>query len=207
MQGSLTTRQSLYEALDARGDGAEDRKRFDDAVWAAVGLDASVLVTDLSGFTRLTRQHGVLHFLSIVRRFTLACTPIMTKHGGSLVCHEADDVIGLFSEPKDAVHAALEMLAHVRELNRALKEEDRIGLSIGIEHGRILRLSDDVFGDAVNLAYKLGEDLAGLDECLVGRTAFDLLQQPTFPGCTVSPLKDTLVSGVSIEHRSIRLLS
>jgi class 3 adenylate cyclase len=38
---------------------------------------------------------------------------------------------------------------------------------MGIDYGRYLRLVDDVFGDTVNLAYKLGEDLAGRGEILV----------------------------------------
>jgi class 3 adenylate cyclase len=44
-------------------------------------------------------------------------------------------------------------------------------LCIGIGFGRILQLDDDAFGDEVNLAYKLGEDIAKGREILITASA------------------------------------
>jgi class 3 adenylate cyclase len=38
---------------------------------------------------------------------------------------------------------------------------------IGVGYGRVLELTDDVFGDEVNVAFKLGEDVATTREILL----------------------------------------
>lgn len=47
--------------LDAYGaaDGAAARAAVEAALWAAYGVEASVLVLDMSGFSRLTMRHGI----------------------------------------------------------------------------------------------------------------------------------------------------
>jgi class 3 adenylate cyclase len=201
----LTTARSLFEALDRRGTDPEAQRVFDDAVWAEKGVEASVLVTDLSGFTRLTQAYGILHFLSIFRRFTACATPLFEAHHGRLVRHEADDLIGMFDSPRHAIECAIAMMERVTEVNQELAEPDRIGLSIGIEHGRFLAFEDDVYGDPVNLAYKLGEDIAERDELLIGRAAFDLAAKEGLDlRGRVSPLRRHEVSKVAIEHYSMQ---
>ncbi len=51
--------------------------------------------------------------------------------------------------------------------NRGRPTPERFNACIGIDCGPILRLADDVYGAAVNIASKLGEDLAAKDEILV----------------------------------------
>ena len=49
----------------------------------------------------------------------------------------------------------------MEDANPDFLEDRRLYASIGIGHGRILNLDeDDMFGDEVNLASKLGEDVA-----------------------------------------------
>ena len=44
---------------------------------------------------------------------------------------------------------------------------------IGIHYGRLVRLRDNAYGDTVNIAAKIGEDLAAKDEILVTRAVAD----------------------------------
>jgi len=67
-----------------------------------------------------------------------------------------------FPSVSNALSAAAEMTkAPIGEVN----------LCVGIGYGRILQLDDDLFGDEVNVAYKLGEDVAGPGEVLVSEAA------------------------------------
>jgi adenylate cyclase len=204
----ITTIESLLEALDHRpvGDPAS-AKQFDDEIWAKVGAIGAILVTDLSGFTRITKHHGILHFLSIFRRCQRACIPLIAKFEGTLLKQEADDFIAFFPDAPNAVQCAMEMLATTRALNRTLAEEDRLYMCIGVEYGPLLRLTDDAFGDTVNVAFKLGEDLAHPEEILIGKHAFDRIHEVGFDlsKCNVSELKSATTGAVALAHHSIRL--
>lgn len=203
----ITDMASLLEALDRRGDDPVDRQRFDDAIWAARGAEGTILVTDLSGFTKQTKRHGILHFLHVFRRCQTTCLPILEAEGGTLMKQEADDLIGIFDRPEQAARAALGMLRATRALNATLEEDDRVHMCMGIEHGPLLRLDDDAFGDTVNVAFKLGEDVAERGELLVGPTAYRALTEGGFD------LSDVRVAGprsaetgnVQLEHWAFTL--
>lgn len=168
----VRTLDDLLQAIDQRPRDREGRRAFDEALWAARGVEGSILVTDLSGFTRTTRAHGIVHFLAIFRRAERVCVPIIGEHGGRMIKQEADDLIGAFPTALGALHAAIAMLESIRALNVALAEDEQVGMCIGIEHGRFLQLDDDAFGDPVNIAFKLGEDVAEVGEILIGAQAY-----------------------------------
>jgi class 3 adenylate cyclase len=128
----------------------------------------AVLVCDSSGFTATTRRRGILHFLGLLIRSYELTIPLVTEHGGTLIKNEADNLIAIFERPEQAVRCAVAVQDAHRCWNATAEDEaDRFQVCIGVDFGTFLRLSDDVFGDAVNVAYKLGEDLAGRGEILV----------------------------------------
>lgn len=203
----VRTLDDLLEAIDHRPRDPAGRRVFDEALWAARGTDGAILVTDLSGFTRTTRAHGIVHFLSIFRRAERACVPIIGEHGGRMIKQEADDLIGAFPTALSALHAAIAMLEAVRAMNSATAEDEQIGMCIGVEFGRYLQLDDDAFGDPVNIAFKLGEDEAEVGEILVGAAAYRAAHAA---GMDLSRLRVDGprildVGHVPTEHWSIRL--
>ncbi|REJ92425.1 MAG: hypothetical protein DWQ35_12265 [Planctomycetota bacterium] len=44
------------------------RQALESEIWDEFGVTASVLVVDMAGFTRLAARHGIVHYLSMVRR-------------------------------------------------------------------------------------------------------------------------------------------
>ncbi len=203
----ITTTRSLLEALDRRGDDPQSRTAFDEQVWAERGIEAAILVTDLSGFTKQTKRHGILHFLQVFRRCDVACQPIVKAYAGWLMKHEADDLIVMFNDAVSAVEAAMSMQTKSIEDNRGRPADDRWRMGIGVEFGRVLRLDDDAFGDAVNVAFKLGEDIAEPGEILIGPEAFRRLQHAKldFDGFTGPEARSVEVGGVTLAHHAIRL--
>jgi adenylate cyclase len=203
----ITTAASLLEALDARPHDPAAAAAFDAAIWAERGAEAAMLVTDLAGFTRVTKSRGILHFLAMFRRCQRVCLPIIEAHRGVLLKQEADDFIVLFPDVKQALDAATEMLTAMRALNATLPEIDRVFMCMGIEWGALLRLDDDAFGDAVNVAFKLGEDVADSNEVLVGEVGFARAVSAGYDlsRCTVSAERVSTTGHVQLRYRALRL--
>lgn len=180
---------------------AAQRAQLDAEIWERFGAERSVLVWDMSGFSLLTRRHGIIHYLSMVRRMQEAARPIVAAHGGVMVKFEADNGFAVFPDPQRAILAALGMNATFNLENSRHAEEFGIHISCGIDHGRILLVEGrDFFGDAVNIACKLGEDLAGPGEILVTRSAIkDISKTDAF---TTHPIQLT-IAGIDLEAASI----
>ena len=125
-----------------------------------------VLALDMSGFTLTVRREGILAYLCQIRRMHLLTRPIVVAHGGAVVKNEADNLLAVFDDAKQAVSAALSMMDAAAAT--AQGDAPPIAFSIGIDAGDILLIEQaDCFGDAVNLAFKLGEDIARAGEVLV----------------------------------------
>lgn len=141
-------------------------------IWKRWGTSRAVMITDLSSFSRLTRKYGIIHFLSLMRLSETLCLPVIRRYGGRLIKIIADDLIVCFSSIDRAVHASVDMQRALDRHNRKAGRDFRIGMGIGIEYGSILLVEDlDLFGDPVNIASKLGEDLADPGTVLIGPEA------------------------------------
>ena len=149
--------RELFEILEKRRPAKGDI--IDRLIERRCVAELAVLVSDSAGFTRRTHEIGVLRALADVRRAYIRFRPIVAKHKGEVVCQKVDNLVAVFPDAVRAVRAAL-------ELRRASRREP-VRICMGIDVGPVLRLEDDVFGAPVNVASKLGEDLAGRDEILV----------------------------------------
>jgi len=115
----------------------------------------------MSGFSRTTQAHGVVSFLLMIHQMRLLALPVVDKHGGKLIKAEADNLYCLFDDVAPAVAAARDITARLETVNVLLPAGRRLYASVGIGYGAILATGDeDLFGDEVNLASKLGEDVA-----------------------------------------------
>ncbi|MFL5797105.1 MAG: adenylate/guanylate cyclase domain-containing protein [Actinomycetota bacterium] len=136
----------------------------------------AVLVLDTCGFSRTVRGHGIVHFLALLERMERLIRPCVEAGHGRVLRREADNLFAVFDTADRAVHAAREIQRDVRAANEALPKEDEVGVSIGIGYGDLLLVgADDAWGDEMNLASKLGEDLAECGEVLITRSARDAL--------------------------------
>lgn len=194
-----TLRDLLLEF--SRADDDATRRRIEADIWRQYGAERTVLVLDMSGFSLLTRRHGVVHYLSMVRRMHDTVRPLVHEFGGAVVKFEADNAFAVFPGPDAAVRAASAIHAAVATENADYAAEFGIQLSSGIDHGRILLIEgQDFFGDAVNVASKLGEDLAQAGEILVSQAAIDLLPAAAKP--RGKPVEFS-ISGINLNALSI----
>ena len=132
------------------------------------GEDRAVLVLDMTGFARTTRSHGIAAFLLMIYQMKMLTTPCIEAAGGVVVKSEADNLYCLFPDVDSAVRGSQAIMARLAAETATLPSERRLYASIGIGYGRILNVeASDIFGDEVNLASKLGEDIAQQGEILL----------------------------------------
>ncbi len=152
------------------------RRKIEDELWREYGAERVVFVLDMSGFSLLTRKYGIIHYLSMVRRMQLTTAPIIDTYGGTLVKFEADNCFATFPNTLSAVHAAIAIQLAFDASNLLTSDHFDVHVSCGIDQGKILLIGNkDCFGDPVNRACKLGEDVAAAGEILVTRSAIETI--------------------------------
>lgn len=147
---------------------------------AAFSVEATVFVLDLSGFSRLTAKRGIVFYLAMVRRMQRLCRQTIDDHDGTIVKFEADNMFAIFDSVDHALQFAWELKAGFAGMNMITEDDADIFISVGIASGQILLIDDkDMWGGPMNLASKLGEDLAEKGEILVHVDSFAMVADPT----------------------------
>ena len=127
------------------------------------GFDGCLVVTDMSGFTRVTREEGILHFMMLIKEMQAICVPIFERYGGRLVKVEADDLFVIFpaSCAELAIRAVLRCMKVTSEFSQDKERNSQIIVAAGIIAGPMYLLPGlDVFGGVVPLGFRIGEDEA-----------------------------------------------
>jgi len=109
--------------------------------------------------------------------------PIVAKHGAAWVKVDADDLFITVPDPSELFGLAHDLQASIRDHN-AKDKEHPIGLAIGLGFGPILVVEHDIFGDAVNTASKLGEDIGKEGEILLTEAMYQALKKEEAALCT-----------------------
>jgi class 3 adenylate cyclase len=180
---------------------ADKREKIETTLWQEFGKVKAVFVMDMSGFSLLSHRHGIVHYLSIVKRMQLTTQPIVEKYRGQVVKFEADNCFAMFDDPLSAVRAAIALNTAFFAMNVLTADEFDIRVSIGIDYGDVLLIGGpDYFGNTVNRACKIGEDIGGPGEILVTATAFK--QIPETAGIQGRKV-EIAIAGVPVEVYSI----
>ncbi len=166
------------------------------------GQDKAVLVLDMSGFCRTARAHSIVLVLSMIYQMREILRPCVESAGGRLIKAEADNLFCLFDTVIDAARACRQIHSRLTEANKQMPVHCRLNVSIGIGYGHILNIEDkDLFGDEVNLASKLGEDIAGKGEILLTENAFAQLQKDD----SLINEETIEISGFSLRYHTINI--
>jgi class 3 adenylate cyclase len=191
---------SLIEALADEHD-SEKAEAIREGIVSKFGVEGTVFISDMASFSSTSRKRGVCHFLKLIHRARRVIAPIVAAHNGKLLKCEADNCYAFFETPDEAIQASFDINAALFKSNHAFELDEHIFLSVGIDYGRVLLIGDlDFFGDPVNTASKLGEDLAIHAETLVTKRA---LEHSNFQ---VPELAERMVARISdIEIKYVRL--
>lgn len=169
-------RARLKQILRERNQTPDRVAECDEEIRRLFEQRVAVLILDMCGFSRLTIRYGIIHYLAMVVQMEEAARPAVLNNGGRIIKQEADNLFVVFPTPAQALEAARDILSAFTAVNSVLPDERDIYGSIGIGYGDTLLIGDeDLFGSEVNLASKLGEDLAGCSEILLTAAAYEAL--------------------------------
>jgi class 3 adenylate cyclase len=161
--------ESFYLLIDELLAAAPEAKAASEQrIRRAFEVERAVLALDMSSFSLSVRRGGIVAHLCEIRRVQRLVLPLIEVCGGDVVKCVADNVLAVFPDAAHAVAGALAIQAAVAESGAGGTKPAVLTVGIGIDAGRILLVpGKDAFGDAVNIAYKLGEDIARAGEVLV----------------------------------------
>jgi adenylate cyclase len=161
-------RESMRRLLSERNQFPDRAAEIDRQLRESFERKAAILVLDMVGFSRLTVEYGIIHYLAMIHQMAEAARPAVTGNGGVVIKQEADNLFAIFDDPKRALDSALDIFRAFDAVNSVVPPERDIYGSIGIGYGETLVIDEeDIFGSEVNIACKLGEDLAGKSEILL----------------------------------------
>jgi adenylate cyclase len=182
--------------LYSQTEDMEQRRQIEQNIWSEYGAEYAVFVLDMSGFSLMTRKYGIVHYLSMVRRMQLTTEPIVKSYGGRMIKYEADNCFAVFPDPLAAVNAAIAMQHAFAASNLLTSDDLDIYIACGIDYGKLLILEqEDCFGDPVNRASKIGEDIAAAGEILITKEALEMI--PVHTGIRSREIK-VLISGIEL---------
>jgi len=168
-------------------------------------LVATVLFSDIRGFSTLAEDLSARDVAVLLARHLGAMAEVVVAHGGTIDKFAGDAVMALFGAPdplpdhaERALQCALAMQARQTELN-AEREDSRppIEIGIGVNTGTVIagtvggggRLEYTVLGDAVNVAQRLQSESKG------GEVLASAATVAAAPGATGESLGPLTVKG------------
>lgn len=180
----------------------DEKSIIEEAIWSKYGVSGYILIMDMSGFSLVTQRYGIVYYLAMIEKMRCTVKPLIIQNSGTLVKFVADNVFASFQTAEDAINTAIDINKQLDEINKASSKQWDICVSTGIDYGRYLCTEDgDVFGDAVNCASKLGEDIAHKNEILVSQKAFENINKT---GSFTAEHVRFKISGISLEAYSIK---
>ncbi|MDB5409780.1 MAG: hypothetical protein JWL84_4692 [Rhodospirillales bacterium] len=158
--------------------------------------NVTLMFTDLKGSTALYERIGDGPAYRLVRDHFAFLAGVVRRHDGTLVKTIGDAVMAAFSDPADAVAAALDVQHEVLDFN-ARAGEEAITIKLGLHGGPCIAVTMndrlDYFGSIVNTAARLqGESRGGdivLSESLARDAAVATLLAGRAARSELAPLK------------------
>ncbi len=194
----MTSDQNLFSYLASLMDQGKEPDRLADDIWSRYGRRVAVVVIDSVGFSRVSQQHGIIHFMTRLVRLRRLVTPVIESFAPVEFKFEADNIFLAFEDVDQAVSVSLAIHEAVSGDGLMLTQEEPFKVCIGIGYGDLLysETLEGFFGEEMNLASKLGEDLADGGETLLTLAALEAAD----PRLTRDFTRDsTNISGVDLE--------
>lgn len=185
------TADALAQLLQQRLEQPGQQETIDAYIQQTFVETHAIMILDMSGFSRLVEEFFIIHTLAQIQQMRGVVVPIVEAQQGEVLKLEADNVYAIFPTVGAAVAGAIEIMRELAAVN--------IHASIGIGYGELIMIADeqgyhDAFGNQMNLASKLGEDLAKADEILLTEAAYHQLGNPQ--GWKVEAIQ---VSGLNLQ--------
>src|SRR6266446_2500584 len=133
---------------------------------------AAILAADVADYSRLMHHDEELTHAKLTALLADGITPAISDHGGRIVKNTGDGFLAEFSSAVEAVRAAVQFQARVKELTATDAKDRQIAFRVGINVGDVIVEPHDIFGDGVNIAARL-ESIAEPGGICISFAAYD----------------------------------
>ena len=138
---------------------------------------AAIMFTDIVGYTEQMSKDQDVAF-ALLEEKQSKFKPLITEHNGSLIKEMGDGTLSQYPSAIDASKCSV-------ELQKLIKDNDKLNVRVGIHLGDTLFKDGDVFGDGVNIAARL-ESMSPAGGILVSKNVYDeLLTRQGFEGVSL----------------------
>lgn len=119
--------------------------------------DATVMITDMKSFSRMTQERGAVSTAKIIQKHRDLLLPIIREAGGHGKSTGGDGIVASFASADDALTAAVETQRALKRYNEGKAEDRRIHVRIGLASGDVIldRGGCPFIGDAINIAARV----------------------------------------------------
>jgi adenylate cyclase len=158
--------------------------------------EITVMFSDVRGFTSISEKLDAQELAALLNEYLTDMTQIVFRHNGTLDKYIGDAVMAFwgapFEDPDHATkgcHAALEMIARLKEMQNKWRSEGRPVLDIGVglctgvasvgNMGSTLRYGYTALGDIVNLSSRIeGLNKEYATHILLSDTTYSAVEDP-----------------------------
>ncbi|MBF0539660.1 MAG: FHA domain-containing protein [Nitrospirae bacterium] len=165
----------------------DDSKKKGRISFDAEKLDASILFSDIKGFTAMSERLDPHEIARLLNDYFEIMTEIVFRYEGTLDKYVGDAVMAVFGAPiayehhaYNAVLAAIEMQNKLKVFKASLDQRRQFDIRIGVNTGEVVtgymgsphRMEYTVLGEAVNVASRL-ESLAQPGGIFIGKLTYE----------------------------------
>lgn len=176
------------------GEDLLERVIADPAALSLMRRERTVLFMDIRGFTSWSERCSPETVVQALNGYYAAAEPVLRRHGVIKLKFSADEVLGVFAEPRHAAACALELRAQTA----AALSPWGLAAGIGVHAGQVVEgllgsagvKGYDVIGDTVNTAKRIEGAAAGA-EVLVS----DAVRAALDPLTSLGPRREVIAKG------------
>lgn len=117
----------------------------------------AIMFVDMAGFAERTARQSREQNKSMLRDFAGLLVPLIARFGGRHVKSIGDALLVAFRSPTDSVRCGMAMHDAVSAYNLDRGASDPIQIRVALNVGEVRLETDDVFGEAVNIAARVEE--------------------------------------------------
>lgn len=117
--------------------------------------ELTVLFADICRSTVLFDKLGDQEALNLVMKALDLAAQIVTRNDGTVIGTIGDEVMCTFAVPQQALISARQI--HQMIQADALMQSNQLAMRVGINSGAVVSLSNNVYGDTVNIAARLAQ--------------------------------------------------
>ncbi len=184
---------------------APDRRpQLDGSSFSVLFRKCAIVFTDTADFTERTAHDGILHFLMLLYGVVEGARPVIARARGEILKVEGDSLVLRFDDVIAACRGVEALEAFLQRHNRGRPANERLRFAYGIGYGDVVDIEGDLFGLEVNLASKLGEDLAKPGEALLTPSAGAALDAATLKRVVPYKIVPFAKSALAVQRLRLR---